>query len=173
MSFNAVASVRHCPDGGNLQAARVAANSTPPRTATPHVGQLRPFGQLFRSPCSGQHRTSATSAKSSCSFAKLMCAPPLKGATRRNTISFKSTLIAAGLARSGMCACRHVCLFSGVVALGGAVTPVRSTPILNEGAAVQVPPNTKQTALSDGRYLTGLHRRKPNKINALCLFSMS
>ena len=38
-------------------------------TAAPHVGQLRPFGQHFRSPCSGQHRTCATSAGSFSSFA--------------------------------------------------------------------------------------------------------
>ena len=58
-----------------------------------------------------------------------------------------------------MCACRHACLFSGCVALGWAVTPVRSTPIVNDWSADQVPPNTKQTALSDGRYLTGKVRQ--------------
>ena len=38
-------------------------------TAALHVGQLRPFGQLFRYPCSGQHRPCATSAGSFSSFA--------------------------------------------------------------------------------------------------------
>ena len=81
-------------------------------------------------------------------------------ATRRNPISFTSTLIAAGLARSG-----EVCLSArfvsglGFGAFWGVRSPVQSTPILNEGAAVQVPPNTKREALSDGRYLTGKDRK--------------
>ena len=79
-----------------------------------------------------------------------------EAAPRRNTTSFTSALIAAGLARSGeVCLSARLSFGAVFCAFWGVRSPVRSIPIINEGAAVQVPPNTKRYALSDGRYLTG------------------
>ena len=97
-----------------------------------------------------------------------------EAATRRNTTSFTSTLIAAGLARSGEVCLRHA--WSRVWVFGVTGVCGRLSGLSQFYMRVQpykYRPTKSARALFDGRYLTGKDRKKRIYISALRLFCVS